>query len=164
MSKFWQVAQMVIFALWYLIGNAASAADINPVGAWKLIQFIMENAETGKTVKPWGENPVGQLIYLPGGHMTAVLTGEGRKIAVAGDKFNEDRARLYMTAMAYAGTYTIVGNKVTHKVDVSVHPSWVGSDQIRYARLENDTLVIDAQTIGDDGANVKMSLTWKRLE
>jgi hypothetical protein len=39
---------------------------------------------------------------------------------------------------AYAGTYSVEGNKVTHHIVASWFPEWIGGDQIRYAEIEGD--------------------------
>jgi Lipocalin-like domain len=44
--------------------------------------------------------------------------------------------------IAYAGTYTTDGNKVVHHVDISWNGARVGSDQVRFYKLDGDTLTI----------------------
>jgi hypothetical protein len=55
---------------------------------------------------------------------------------------------------------------VTHKVDVAVNQSWVGTDQVRYVRLDKDDLTIDtAPILGIDGkTKYKITLIWKRVK
>jgi Lipocalin-like domain len=44
--------------------------------------------------------------------------------------------------IAYAGTYAIEGGKVTHHLDISGNGPRTGSDQVRFYKLEGDTLTI----------------------
>jgi hypothetical protein len=101
------------------------------VGAWKLLSYERVDAASGETTRPWGENPLGYLMYLPGGHMSATLTSEGRKPVPPTDE--KQVAQLYFNMSAYAGTYTVQGSTLVHHVKVAWVPSWVGSDQPRQA-------------------------------
>jgi Lipocalin-like domain len=100
--------------------------------------------------------------------MIAVLTADPKDrkpVAPAGEKATEERAALYASSSAYSGTWTAVANTVTHKVDVAVNQSWVGTDQVRYVRLDKDDLTIDtAPILGIDGkTKYKITLVWKRV-
>jgi lipocalin-like protein len=143
----------------------AHAADLSVVGTWKLLSFVREDVVSGKTTRPWGENPSGYLMYLPDGHMSAVLTSESRKDA-APPTDEKQTAQLFLTMSAYAGTYTVQGNTVVHHVDVAWQPSWVGSDQPRQATLEGDTLTIRTQPIRYwvEGKDYVIILVWKRAK
>jgi Lipocalin-like domain len=133
------------------------------VGAWKLLSYERVDAASGETTRPWGENPLGYLMYLPGGHMSATLTSEGRKPAPPTDE--KQVAQLYFNMSAYAGTYTVQGSTVVHHVKVASVPSWVGSDQPRQATLDGDTLTIRTQPITHiDGKDYIYIPVWKRAE
>ena len=121
------------------------AVDLAVPGAWKLLSLAREDVVSGEIIRPWGENPSGYLMYLPDGHMSAVLTAEGRKAAAPTDE--KQAALLYSNMAAYAGTYTLQGDTVVHHVEVAWLPGWVGSDQPRQAKLEGDTLTIRTQPI-----------------
>ena len=54
----------------------------------------------------------------------------------------EEQSELFQSEIAYAGTYTVEGNKVTHHLDVASDEGRVGSDQVRFFRLEGDVLTI----------------------
>ena len=45
---------------------------------------------------------------------------------------------------AYAGTYTLTDTGVVHHVEVASIESWVGTDPVRFTKLEGDTLPIKA--------------------
>jgi hypothetical protein len=152
-----------------LLGCMATtyAADLSVLGAWKLVSFALEDTVTGETSRPWGENPSGYLMYLPDGHMSAVLTSEGRKpVSASEDKYNEKVAQLLFNMSAYAGTYTVEGDTVVHHVEVAWQPGWVGSDQPRQAKLDGDMLTIRTQPIRNtlEGKDYVYILVWKRAQ
>lgn len=143
---------------------SAYGADLSVLGAWKLLSFTREDAVSGETTRPWGENPLGYLMYLPDGHMSAVLTSEGRKSVPPTDE--KQVAQLFSNMSAYAGTYTVEGDTVVHHVEVAWLPNWVGSDQPRQAKLEGDTLAIRTQPIRNrlEGKDYVYILVWKRAQ
>ena len=148
---------------------AAAAQNANPVGDWALVSMTFVNADTGEVTRPWGANPVGQLSYSANGRMIGVLTADPKDrkpVNPAGEKATEERAALYTSASAYSGTWSAVANTVTHKVDVAVNQSWVGTDQVRYVRLDKDDLTIDtAPILAPDGkTKYKITLVWKRVK
>ena len=136
---------VLILAAMLGIITAVYAADVPVLGIWKLLSFAREDAVSGEIIRPWGEAPSGYLMYLPDGHMSAVLTAGGRQAAVPADE--KQVAKLYSNMAAYAGTYTVHDNTVVHHVEVAWLPSWVGSDQPRHLKLEGDTLTIRTQPI-----------------
>ena len=130
------------------------------------MSYVREDAATGKTSRPWGEKPTGYLMYLPDGHMSAIITSEGRAaVAPTDEKFNEKMGHLLSTMAAYAGTYTVQGGKVIHHVEVAWFPSWVGSDQPREINLDGDTLTIRTQPIRStrEGKDYIYLLVWSRV-
>ena len=151
------------------ISFAAAAQNANPVGDWALVSMSFVNADTGEVTRPWGANPVGQLTYSANGRMIAVLTADPKDrkpVTPASDKATEERAALYASSSAYSGAWSAVANTVTHKVDLAVNQSWVGTDQVRYVRLDKDDLTIDtAPILGTDGkTKYKITLVWKRVK
>lgn len=138
---------------------------MNVVGVWKLLSLVIEDGQTGKIVRPWGEKPVGRITYTKSGHMSAVIAADNRKPLDSKESAQEDRAQLYSTFTAYSGTYSINGETFTHYVDVSSDPSWMGTEQTRLAKLDNNTLTLTTPVLlAPDGKWYKNTLTWTRAE
>ena len=162
---------MKAFAHWVLVLAAVLgiiapvyAEDVSIVGAWKLISFAREDTVSGEIIRPWGDVPTGYLMYLPDGHMSAVLTAEGRKAAAPTEE--KQVAKLYSNMAAYAGTYTVHDNTVVHHVEVAWLPGWVGSDQPRQIKLDGETLTIRTQPIRNtaDGKDYAYILIFSRAK
>jgi hypothetical protein len=150
------------------LNTPSFAADTAIVGTWRLESWIAQDQESGEVVDVFGAHPSGYMIYTPGGRVTVNLTAEGRK-PLSGDRFSspaEERAAAFSTAIAYSGTYTVKGETVTHRVEVASFPNWVGTEQVRFAQIQGDTLIIKTPPIAGppDGRQKVMTLKLKRLE
>jgi hypothetical protein len=119
--------------------NASSwGAEPSIVGNWKLVSAVSEELATGKKTALLGEHPKGYFIYTPQGRMMGLVVHETR----SPPKVDEDRINLHKYMYAYSGRYTVEGEKVVHHVDVSWNESWTGTDQVRFFKLEGDSLTI----------------------
>ena len=155
---------LMILLAWMAAMASAWAEELSIVGAWKLVSYAREDVASGETTTPWGANPAGYLMYLPDGHMSAVLTSERRSTVAAGDE--RQVAQLFLSMSAYAGTYSVAGNKVIHHVEVAWVPGWVGSDQPREASMDGEFLSIRTQPMRHrlDGQEYIYILRWKRAK
>lgn len=135
-------------------------------GTWRLLSTSGRDAATGEKTEFFGRRPEGFLSYGRDGRMSAILAMDDRpgprNPARATDR---TRAKLFDTMAAYAGTFTIRGNTVTHHVDISWNGVWTGTDQVRYARIEGDRLVItsDALRRDTDGRMIVPELVWQKV-
>ena len=149
-------------------GFQVRAADISKslVGTWRVTSFSMVTLETNEGSRPYGENPIGYIQYSPGGHMVVFLSaGEMPK---ASPPFSDaDKVAIYSNIFgAYAGPYSVDGNKVTHHIVAAWRPDWVGADQIRFVELSGDKLTIKTAPIVSSrtGRQIVSTLTFERVE
>jgi hypothetical protein len=68
--------------------------------------------------------------------------------------------------IAYAGTYAVDGDTVTHEIDISWNESWTGTKQLRIIRIEGDKLLLatNPQPSGIDGRMMVGELVWQRVK
>ncbi len=107
-------------------------------GTWKLVSFVMVDAETNTREPLYGTHPNGQLILEPGGRMMAIITAENRGTP----HDDEERANAFKSMLAYSGVYELDGSRFTTDVEVAWNEAWVGTKQTREFRLEGDKLTI----------------------
>lgn len=124
------------------------------IGAWRFVSIEVQTAGN-KTVYPYGEKPFGMLIYTPTGHMSVLLMNPDRVRFALDDPLSgtdEEVLEAYRTFDAYCGTYTVDAEKgiVTHHLQGSKFPNWVGSDQVRQFRFSGNNLMIDADMLVQD--------------
>jgi hypothetical protein len=115
----------------------ASEIEEQLLGVWKLESHYIES-RTGEKKNVFGERPNGYLIFTPQKRMMALLTADGRKQPHT----DEDRIAAFLSMAAYSGIYRVERDKWATKVDVAWTEAWVGSDQIRFFKLEGDTLTV----------------------
>lgn len=125
------------------------------VGTWKLVSY-----DVG-TTHPMGRDPVGLLIYTGDGRMSlqAMLPGRPRFVGEASTGHEhgtpEEVVSAYGGYIAYFGTYEVnERGSVTHRIEGSLFPNWVGRDQIELFKLSGDRLEFGIDPI---------RYTWKRV-
>ena len=136
-------------------------------GTWRLRSFTRTMAATGQKVQAFGKRPSGYLTYSRDGRMVGILVKEGRtKLADISKATEKERVELFNTMIAYAGTFSVEGNRVTHHVDISWNEAWTGTEQIRNITLEGRKLFIrsDGQARGFDGNLATVELEWEKLQ
>jgi hypothetical protein len=146
-------------------GNEEECSSGEPLGTWKLQSFTDEEEETGLKTDPFGLHPDGYLNYGSDGRMYAILLKEGRKTPDALVPTDAERVDLYMGLIAYAGTYSIEGDRVSHKIDASWNQSWTGTTQVRQFRIDGDLLYIRTLPAKNPltGKQSSAVLIWKKV-
>lgn len=133
-------------------------------GTWKLISWTRRLLDTGETVEAFGKVPRGLLHYGRDGHVFWVMTKENRTKPHDLTKLSDaERAELYNTMVAYAGTFTFDGNAATHHVEVSWNEVWTGTAQLRNLRFEGKRLIMTTNPQpGVDGRRSSSVFVWER--
>ena len=117
--------------------NAEASSRKRIVGVWKLSSF--EVSVEGNVLHPYGEHPIGRLMYDEAGRMSAHATKPGRKSSItdplAVTSASSDELRQIADGyVGYYGTFTLDGENKTviHHVECCTLPAWVGTDQTRH--------------------------------
>jgi len=136
-------------------------------GTWRLVSDVRQDVATGAKTDNFGKHPQGYLSYARDGRMSAIEVAEERPRPTDLTKLGDaDRAALFRTLLAYAGTFSFDGNVVTHHVDISWNNNWTGTNQVRNVRLEGNRLYIttNVQPSPIDGKPSIGMLTWEKVE
>jgi hypothetical protein len=107
----------------------------SPIGTWRLLAFKRSFSDTGELIDMMGPDPQGVITLGADGRMSAVITASGRSPEMP-------PSELFGNLMAYAGRFTLEGGRFVTDVDVAWHPSWVGTQQVRYFEFHEDELHI----------------------
>ena len=136
------------------------------LGAWKLESWTVGYSDRNDFSYPYGEDPQGLLLYSDDGWMSASIARHSR------DRLPDDvpfrklpeamKAEAFSSYFHYAGRYRVVDGDVIHYVSQSLNPNFPGTEQLRHAELDGQTLVLSGK---DSVAGVIRfhSLVWHKL-
>jgi len=161
-----RIAGAVLAMLIAASATAATAGENPLLGTWKLKSYVREVAATGERYNERGEHPNGYLSYSADGRMYAIITWDNRSQPADVVPTEAERIRLYSSMIAYAGTYTWDAEKVVHHVDISWNQNWTGTDQVRFYKLDGNTLTITSAPAKNftDGREGRSILVWEKLK
>ena len=147
-----------------LVSMACNAEDLAPfIGSWSLLSYELRRP-SGVVEKPMGNRPLGRILYLENGQMSAQVTGSALDPLANADPEEaapEEAARAWRNYMGYWGTYTVnsAAQVVIHTVEGAWFPNWVGQKLIRHYQFARDELTLEA-----DSPVWHATLIWQRIE
>jgi hypothetical protein len=130
-------------------------------GVWELESYAMRD-EDGHEVAPFGKQPVGLLVITADGwmsaHMAAGATdrpdfGSAQTLGGA-----EQQAAAFRTYAGYAGRWRVEGKRLITTVAVTVHPNWLGTEQVREFELTGGRLRLRAAVV-----RMTADMMWRRV-
>jgi hypothetical protein len=146
------------------LGQTQAQAPSPLVGTWQLVSFEAEIQATGAREPARGNQPSGYIAFTPEGRMLVLITNEGRT-PPAND---QDRAALFQSMVAYAGTYRAEAGSWTTRVEVAANPALVGTDQRRSFRLDGDLLQESTDVMQwsahPERGPVRFIITYRRVD
>jgi hypothetical protein len=133
------------------------------VGEWKLVSACSATLTGEACENPYGSNPVGFLTYTAEGRVTALISHSGRKQLSFGGGSLQEQAEAFKTFFAYAGHYTLIGDTVTHHVEISSIPNYVSKDLVRSVKFQDDQIILVTPPTRINGKIQTVELIWQRL-
>ena len=137
------------------------------LGSWRLRRWIAL-ADDGSETSPMGDDPLGLVVYSGDGTMLVLMARADRPRIASDDVTGgseSERAQAFASFIAYGGRFEVDGDQVTHHVELSQFPNWVGTAQRRRWELDDAgrrlTLTSPPVTLG--GATRMQRLTWERV-
>lgn len=141
--------------------DAANAARL--VGTWILVSNEWLAPDGRVVARPFGAQPVGQLVYTVDGSVSAILTAPDRPAGARPREGSpEDRVAAYDGLLAYSGAYEVRGDSVVHHVLAGSIPADSGADRVRRFVLDGDSLTLTAAPRLVDGEEQTHRITWRR--
>jgi hypothetical protein len=136
--------------------------DDRLVGTWKLVSASSTTSAGERSETPYGASPVGFLTYAGDGRVTALISYGGRKALSVGAP-PEEQAEAFKTFLAYAGRYTLSGDKVIHHIEISSIQNYVDRDLVRSVKFQGDQITLITPPTPVNGKIQTLELTWQRL-
>ncbi len=138
------------------------------VGGWRLRTWV-SIADDGAEAHPMGDSPDGLLTYSAGGTMIGIMGPGGRPRFATDDVTGgtaDERASAFVTFIAYGGRYEVDGDAVTHNVETSLFPNWIGTQQRRRWSLDPSGrhLTLTSPPLMLGGAMRIQRMVWERVD
>ncbi|HEV8014922.1 MAG TPA: lipocalin-like domain-containing protein [Stellaceae bacterium] len=131
------------------------------IGDWRLASLFTEDVETNERTDVYGEKPDGHLGVSPAGRFYGLITPRQRNAPQSA----EEQAAVWRAMLAYTGKLRLDGEKFVVAVDAAWNKAWVGTEQIRFWRIEGSKLFITSAPIPNPNAAGRMmigTLIWER--
>ena len=137
------------------------------IGTWRLVSYEAHDAQ-GKISDPLGKNLLGLLCYTKDGFMSLQVMREGRPGYSSGDihvSLMEEMAAAADGYVAYAGRFSVdeAAGTVTHHVQLSLSPTWVGTDQTRTVALRAGHLCLKGGLVKINGTLQAPQTVWEKV-
>jgi hypothetical protein len=134
------------------------------VGRWRLVSWTAVDDE-GRVEHPLGDRPQGFAVFLPDGWAAVQVAATDRPAIRGPDPFaapEAEQARAYATYLAYVARYEVRQDVVVLKVEMSLWPNQLGTDQVRRYRFHDDDLVLQPPPVEFSGRRLSHELRWRR--
>ena len=128
--------------------------SLSPItGTWHLHEWTaLKNGENDGT--PMGADARGQIIYADDGYMSAFL--------MRADFHESGGVATAETSLAYGGTWKFGDGVLTHQIEFSSLPHWVGRTLERAVERDGDTMTLRTEPeISKSGNRYEHALVWK---
>jgi len=151
-----------------LLAGSLGAAQANEelAGTWKLLHFTRTNVATGEAMETFGKTPSGYLQLGRDGRMMMLVVKEERASPPEPEKTtDQQRAELFKSMIAYAGTYTFDGKELRFHLDVTWNQAWTGTDMRHVTREGRKlTLTADPHKSYVDGNTISAVMVFEKVE
>jgi hypothetical protein len=135
------------------------------VGTWRLVSLESRSSD-GKVSYPLGKDLLGYIMYNENGYMFVAIMSPNRLKFASGDILGgtiEEKAAAADTYVSYCGKYDVQGDTVTHHIELSFFPNWVGVDQERKMAFDGNRLSLSTPPILVEGVEQTQHLIWERI-
>ncbi len=133
-------------------------------GLWSLVSFE-QRYDDGRVTYPFGKDVHGYIFYGKDDIMFASIQRAGCtpfKTGMQWTASQDEKAEAYDSCIMYCGRYELKGNQVTHAIEISLFPNWIGQRQLRTLKLESGALHVTAR-LEDGTAEARTSyLSFRR--
>ena len=157
------VALVVFLAVAGFGQRADSAIAARFIGSWTLVSYELRLA-SGAVTKPFGDRPIGRILYQQSGHMSAQLMHPASAHFANTDPLRATRNetdRAWRNYIGYWGMFSVdaKAGTVVHRIEGGWFPNWIGQTQTRSFRFERDRLILEA-----DSSAWHATLIWQRID
>ena len=154
------VACVAALAAW-----PAAAQNAALLGTWYLREAHAIDPLGQRLFDVYGPRPTGIIHYGADGRMMALITHDGRQRLSGRDRqdaTDAESAAAYKSSIGYAGSYSLDGDWITHHVDASTYPNWIGTRLRRQVHVQGGTVELLTAPQPQNGVQTVIKLVWQR--
>jgi hypothetical protein len=136
------------------------------VGVWNLLSMTL-TSDIGVVIEPFGALPSGRIIYMPGGYMMTTLARRDRPDWLIADPLGgspQEKIAAVDSYSTYSGRYSVNDDQVTHHIDLSIFPNWVGQDEERVFKISDNILTLKTPPFEIMGSLHRGEAIWRRVD
>lgn len=138
------------------------------LGTWKLVSSVGVYSD-GRVTHNYGENPEGLLVYDRQGNFSGQIQGQVRPLFESGNLLRgepEEIKAAFEGYVAYYGKYEVDEDAacLTHYVEGSLFPNWVGDTQTRFYSFEGTKLILKTAPFVGKKHSITHTLVWERAD
>jgi hypothetical protein len=131
------------------------------VGTWSLVTYTMSLEDSKVVYHPYGENPIGFLIYTPYDVSVHIMRADRSQK----DNLLEEKIESAENYGGYAGSYEIQDDKIVHYPKVCGFINFLQTPQIRKFKLNDNLLVLESSSFSQEhGKKTQSQLIWQRVK
>jgi hypothetical protein len=135
-------------------------------GVWELVSCEAQSAD-GESFLPYGQKPVGKLIYTDDGHLSVILMNSERAIFVSDDisKASADEiAAAFGSFDSYSGRWDLdeEAGRIEHFIQAGRIPNWVGKTHVRYCSVDEGCLTLATEEFAMRDKTWRVYVKWTR--
>jgi hypothetical protein len=168
MTNYACTARCCLLLLWSVSAAAQqhSTCAGPQLGTWILLSMETEDLETGQKQNLLGVHPSGYLSYGPDCRMSAILVKESREGPAAWVATDAESVELYRGLIAYAGSYSIDGHRITHHIETSWNQAWTGTIQVSEFNIDGQSMYVRTGPSKSPltGRQTSTAFIWVRVE
>jgi len=137
-------------------------------GTWKLVSSEFRHSD-GQLTYPFGRDAVGIIMYDANGHVSVHMMRPDCPAFASGDLHDGTPMEIksaFEGFVAYYGAYEVNQEEgtVTHHIEGSLFPNWVGLAQRRFFEFSGNRLTLSTPPILVGGQQITAVLIWERAE
>ena len=152
-----------------LLSSCRQKESLSPViGRWRLIA-VEAHDDAGSVSYIFGRHPNGQVTYDPAGNVYVLLFNPDRPQFASGDRLrgtSQEIQSAFEGSVAYYARYTLdqAAGRVTHHVLGSTYPNWIGTDLVRYYKIDGQRLSLTTAPFVQGGKRISAVNVFERIE
>jgi Lipocalin-like domain len=121
-------------------------------GVWKLTASRAWDAQGKELPAPYGQHPLGHIVFSQGRMLAALCKGDAQLPADASRGFS-----------SYGGTFSFDGMQLDVAVDMASDPSRIGGHQLRNVTMNGDEMILRPPQRPYGSDIQQRELVWKRI-